>query len=218
MAAIGVHVCSALNYDFPADWELVLNFFGSHISPGSGRVGYNIEYCIARASGDPIMPPGSWSLGDPPAQASPHLASDQSLNLRKEIADLRDRISSKTVYIDSFTFPSLTKTVDRCIHHLPGDVDQALICLDAPSLLHGIDHDFPPNQDTREPLYQNKKTDISSFALTLHLNFSTVLPEILGESLTVGVEYNGLLLPCANTYKDWFCNENGAMTGVKSQI
>jgi hypothetical protein len=72
--------------------------------------------------------------------------------------------------------------------------------------------------DTRESLYQNKKAGILSFALTLHSSFSTVLPEILGKSNTVGVEYNGMLLPCAKPYKDWFCNENGVNTGVKTQI
>jgi hypothetical protein len=66
--------------------------------------------------------------------------------------------------------------------------------------------------------YQNKKAGISSFALTLHSSFSTVLPEILGKSITVSVEDNGLFLPCAKTYKDWFCNENGVNTGVKTQI
>jgi hypothetical protein len=45
-----------------------------------------------------------------------------------------------------------------------------------------------------------------------------VLPEILGKSITVGVEDNGLLLPCAKTYKDWFCNDNGVNTGVKTHI
>jgi hypothetical protein len=34
----GHHVCSALSSDFPADWELVLDFMGHHTSPGSGRV------------------------------------------------------------------------------------------------------------------------------------------------------------------------------------
>jgi hypothetical protein len=37
----GHHVCSALNSDFPADWELVLDFLGHHTSPGSGRFGDN---------------------------------------------------------------------------------------------------------------------------------------------------------------------------------
>jgi hypothetical protein len=45
-----------------------------------------------------------------------------------------------------------------------------------------------------------------------------VLPEILGKSITIGIEDNGLLLPCAKTYKDWFCNEKGVNTGVKTQI
>jgi hypothetical protein len=34
----------------------------------------------------------------------------------------------------------------------------------------------------------------------------------------MGVEDNGLLLPCASTYSDLFCNENGVMTGVKPHI
>jgi hypothetical protein len=54
--------------------------------------------------------------------------------------------------------------------------------------------------------------------LTLHSSFSTALPEILGKSITIGVEDTDLLLPCAKTYKDWFCNENGVNTGVKTQI
>jgi hypothetical protein len=146
------------------------------------------------------------------------LGSDQGLNLQNEIADLRDRILRNLVSIDSFIFPSLTKTVAWCIQHLPADVNQALICLDAPSMIHGIGREFYSNQDTMESLYQNKKAGISSFPLTLHSSFSTVLPEILGKSNTVGVEDNGLLLPCAKTYKDWFCNENGVNTGVKTQI
>jgi hypothetical protein len=120
------------------------------------------------------------------------------------------------VSIDSFIFPSLTKTVAWCVKHLPGDVVQALICFDAPSLLHGIGREFSSNQDTRESRYQNKKAGISSFALTLHSSFSTFLPEILGKSNTIGVEDNMLLLTCAKTYKDWFCNENGVNTGVKT--
>jgi hypothetical protein len=132
------------------------------------------------------------------------LASSQVLNLQKEIADLRDRILSNSVSIDSFIFPSLTKTVEWCVQHLPGDVDQALICVDDLSLLHGILREFSSNQDTRESLYQNKKAGISSFALTLPSSFSTVLPEILGKSNTVGFEDNGMFLPCAKTYKDWF--------------
>jgi hypothetical protein len=138
--------------------------------------------------------------------------------MKKDIADLSDQISSNSVSIDSFIFPSLGKTVAWCIQHLPCDVDQALICLDAPSLLHGIGREFSSNQDTRESLYQNKKAGISFFALTLHSSFSTVLPEILEKSITVGVEDNSLLLPCAKTHKDWFCDENGVNTGVKTQI
>jgi hypothetical protein len=38
----GQHVYSNLNSDLPADWELLLDFLGSHTSPGSGRVGDNI--------------------------------------------------------------------------------------------------------------------------------------------------------------------------------
>jgi hypothetical protein len=38
----GQHLCSSLNSDFPADWDLVLDFQGRHTSPGSGRVGDKI--------------------------------------------------------------------------------------------------------------------------------------------------------------------------------
>jgi hypothetical protein len=65
---------------------------------------------------------------------------------------------------------------------------------------------------------ERAKAGISSFVLTLNSRFSTVLPEILGKSNTVGVEDNGLVLPCAKTYKEWFCNENGVNTGVKTHI
>jgi hypothetical protein len=197
-------ICCALSSDFPADWELVLDFLGRHTSPGSGRVGDKIEDCVARFDMGPIFPGGLWPQRSLPEQPGTTSTSDQVINMKKDIADLRDRISSNSVSIDSFIFPSLGKNVAWCIQHLPGDVDQALVCLDAPSLLHGIGREFLSNQDTRESLYQNKKAGISSFALTLHSSFSTVLPEILGKNITVDVEDNGLLLPCTKTYKDWF--------------
>jgi hypothetical protein len=212
------HICGTLSSDFPADWELVLDFLGRHTSPGSGRVGDNIEDCVARFDVGPSLPDGVWpqpSLTEQPGTTS---TSDQVINMKKDIADLRDRISSNSVSIDSFIFSSLEKTVAWCIQNLLGDVDQSLVCLDAPSLLHGIGREFSSNQDTRESLYQNKTAGISSFALTLHSSFSTVLTEILGKSITVGVEDNSLLLPCTKTYKDWFCNENGVNTGVQTQI
>jgi hypothetical protein len=211
-------VCSTLNSDFPADWELVLDFLGRHTSPGSGRVGDNIKDCVTRSDIGPSLPGGIWAQLSNHAKAESPLGSGQVLNLQKESTDLHDRISRNSVSIDSFIFPSLSKTVGWCIQHLPGDVYQALICMDAPSMLHGIGREFSSNQNTRQTLYQNKKAGILSFALTLHSSFSTVLPEILGKSNTVGVEGNELLLPCAKTYKDCFCNENGVKTGVKTQI
>jgi hypothetical protein len=211
-------ICGALNSDFPVDWEFVLDFLGRHTSPGSRRVGDKIEDCVTRFDVGPSLPDGVWSPRSFPEQPGATSPSDQVINMKKEIADLCDRISSNSVSIDSFIFPSLGNTVAWCIQHLTGDVDQALVCIDAPSLIHGIGREFSSNQDTRELLYQNKKAGISSFALTLHSSFSTVLPEILGKSITVGVEDNGLLLPCAKSYKDWFCNENGVNTDVKTQI
>jgi hypothetical protein len=196
----------------------VLVFLGRHTSPGSGRLGDKIEDYVAHFDIGPSLPGGLWPQRAISEQAGPPLASDQVLNMQKEIADLCRRISSNSVSIDSFIFPSLKNTVAWCIQHLPGDVDQAIICLDSPSLLHGIGREFSSNQETRESLYQNKKAGISSFALTLHFSFSTVLPDILGKSNTVGVEDNGMLLTCAKTYKDWFCNENGVKTGVKTQM
>jgi hypothetical protein len=212
------HICGALSSDFPSDWELVLDFMGRHTSPGSGRVDDKIEDFVARFDVVPSLPGGVWSQRSLTEQPGTTSTSDQVINMKNDIADLRDRISSNSISVDSFIFPSLGKTVAWCIQHLPGDVEQALICLDAPSLLHGIDREFLSNQDTRESLYQNKKAGISSFSLTLHSSFSTVLPEILGKSITIGVEDNGFLLPSTKTYKGWFCNENGVNTGIKTQI
>jgi hypothetical protein len=205
----GAHLCCSLNADFPADWDLILDFMGCHTSPESGRVCYNIEDCVAPSSSGPSLPRGQWAQVGTLDQAPPYLASAKVLNLQKKIADLLDRISSKHVSIDSFIFLSLLKMVDLCIQHLSGDVGQALICLDAPSLIHCIGREFSSNQDTRESLYQNKKADISYVALTLHSSVSTVLLEILGNSNIVGVKDTGLLMPCAKTYKYWSCSENG---------
>jgi hypothetical protein len=109
----GQHVFSALNSDFPADWDLVLDFLGRHISPGSGRVGDNIEDYVARSDIGPSLPGGLWPQRANYEQAESPLASGQVINLQKEIADLCDRISSNSVSIDSFIFPLLTKK--RCL-------------------------------------------------------------------------------------------------------
>jgi hypothetical protein len=177
--SMGQHVCSALNSDFPADWDLVLDFLGLHTSPWSGRVGDKIEDCVARSDIEPGLPGGLWPQRANYDQAESPLASGQAINLQKEIIDFCDRILSNSVSIDSFIFLSLTKMVDWCVQHLPGDVDQALICLDDPSLLHGIGREFSSNQDTQEYIYQNKKAGISSFDITLHSSFNNVLPGIL---------------------------------------
>jgi hypothetical protein len=142
------HICGALSSDFPTDWELVLDFLGRHTSPGSRRVCDKIEDCVARFDLGLSLPGGVWpqpSLTEQPGTTS---TSDQVINMKKDIADLRDRISSNSISIDSFIFPSLGKTSAWCIQHLPGDVDQALVCLEAPSLLHDIGHEFSSNQDT----------------------------------------------------------------------
>jgi hypothetical protein len=105
------HICGDLSSDFPADWELVLDFLGRHTSPGSGRAGDKIDDCVARFDVGPSLPGGVWpqrSLTEQPGITS---TSDQVINMKKDIADLRDRISSNSVSIDSFIFPSLGKTV-----------------------------------------------------------------------------------------------------------
>jgi hypothetical protein len=182
-----------------------LNFFVWNTTPGSGRVGDVLEHGLLAAScyyGAPLAGVPSAGL----------------VNLANEVADLRDHVSSKDVTIANFTFTSLSKTVNWTTHNLPSDPDQALVCLDAPTLLHSIGKEFYIDQDTREAPNQNKMAGISIFSLTLHSSFSTVLPEILGKNVTVGVEDSGLLLPCAKTYKDCFYNDNGVMTGVKPRI
>jgi hypothetical protein len=143
-------ICCALNSDFPANWELVLDFLGRHTSPGSRRAGEKIEDCVARFDVGPSLPGGVWSQRSFPEQPGATSPSYQVINMKKEITDLRDRISSNSVSNDSFIFPSLGKTVAWCIQHLPGDVDQALVFLDAPSLINGIGREFSSNQDTRE--------------------------------------------------------------------
>jgi hypothetical protein len=93
-------ICGALSSDFPADWELVLNFLGRHTSPGSGRVGDKIEDCVARFDVGPSLPGGVWSQRSFPEQPGTTSPSDQVINMKKEIADLHDRISSNSVSID----------------------------------------------------------------------------------------------------------------------
>jgi hypothetical protein len=132
--------------------------------------------------------------------------------------DLRDCVSRKAVTMYTFTFASLSKTVDWTTHHLPSDPDQFLVCIDAPTLLRSIGNEFSTSQDMNEALYQNKKAGISSSPLTLHSRFSTVLLEILGDNVTVEAEEYVLLLLCAKTYKYWFCNDYGVMTGANPHI
>jgi hypothetical protein len=116
---------------------------------------------VARSEIGHSFPGGPWPHRENVDQSASPLASAQVLNLQKEIADLRNQISSNSVSIESFILPSLSKTVAWCIQHLPVDVDQALICLDAPYLLHGIGRELSSNQDTRESLSHTKKAGIS---------------------------------------------------------
>jgi hypothetical protein len=110
---------------------------------------------VARFDVVPSLHGGLWPHQSLPKQPGTSSTSDQVINMKKDIADLRDRISSNSISIDSFIFPSFGKSVAWCIQHFPGDVDQDLFCLGAPSLLHGIGRKFSSNEDTRESLYQN---------------------------------------------------------------
>jgi hypothetical protein len=87
--SIGQHVCSTLNSDFPADWELVLDFLGRHTSPGSVPVGAKIEDCVACSDIGPSLPGGPWPHRANYDQDASPLASAQVINLQNEIADLR---------------------------------------------------------------------------------------------------------------------------------
>jgi hypothetical protein len=72
------HICGALSSDFPADWELVLDFLGHHTSPGSGCVGDKIEDCVARFDVGPSLPVGVWpqpSLTEQPGTTSTSVKS-----------------------------------------------------------------------------------------------------------------------------------------------
>jgi hypothetical protein len=108
--------------------------------------------------------------------------------------------------------------VDLVTRHLSSDHVQATVCFDDSTLLHRIGCEFYTSQETREPLYTNRKAGISNLTLTLHSSFGTVLPEILDKSTMVGAENNGLMLPCAKSYKDGFCNDYGVTMGVKPRI
>jgi hypothetical protein len=100
-----------LGSDFPVDWELVLDFLGRHTSPGYGRIGDKIEDCVARFDVGTSLPGGVWHQRSLTDQSGTTSTSDHVINMKKDIAALRDRISSNSVSIDSFIFPSLGKTV-----------------------------------------------------------------------------------------------------------
>jgi hypothetical protein len=85
-------ICGALSSDFPANWELVLDFLGRHTSPGSGRVGDKIEDCVARFDVGPSLPGGIWPQRSLPDQPGTTSTSDQVINTKKDISDLRDQI------------------------------------------------------------------------------------------------------------------------------
>jgi hypothetical protein len=87
---------------------------------------------------------GAGSVGDlfTDALESPPAAAAQLINLREDIADIRDRLPSKSITINYYIPPSLLKNLAWCSHHLPSEFDQALVCLDAPTLLHSIGREF----------------------------------------------------------------------------
>jgi hypothetical protein len=119
-------------------------------------------------------------------------------SLIKDVPDLREKSrAARSLLITTLCPPRLALWVT---HHLSSEPDQALVCLDAPTLLHNIFREFSANPETHEALYQNKKAGIYNFTLTLHSSPDTVLPEILGKSTMVGAEDTGLLLPCAKSY------------------
>jgi hypothetical protein len=145
-----------LDPSFTREWQHVLDFFVWNTTPGSGRVGDVLDHGLLAASrcfGDPVD--GVPAVG---------LA-----NLAKEVAELRD--SSKDVTIDNFTSALLSYTVEWVTHNFPSDPDQALVCLDAPTLLHIIGKYCSTNQNTREALYQSTKAGISKFCPQSSLQF-----------------------------------------------
>jgi hypothetical protein len=71
-------------------------------------VGDKIEDCVARFDVGPSLPGGVWSQRSFPEQPGATSPSDQVINMKKEIAGLRDRISSNSISIDSFIHLSFT--------------------------------------------------------------------------------------------------------------
>jgi hypothetical protein len=131
--------------NFTADWQCVLGFFVWHTTHGSGTVGDALEQAPFEEN-SPLTP----VLVAPPAFLQ---------NLIKDMADLRDRISSRAVTI---TPPHFNYTIDWVTHHLPSGPDQALVWLEDPTLLHITGCEFSTNLDTRYALYHNKKAGIST--------------------------------------------------------
>ena len=136
----------------------------------------------------------------------------------KEIQELKAHVSSKSVTIDAFTFPTLAGTCAWATANLPSSPYQATLCLDVVALLHSIGRSFASVEDSRAEIYQNQKAGVSTMVLTVVSSFHTVLPQILGKLRNSLGEDVGLLLPCASKYSEWFDNTSGIPTGIKPRI
>jgi hypothetical protein len=82
------HACQGLDPEFAQYWEPVLDFFMKYTSSGAGTIGDLLTDTLESS--------------DSP-QSSVLDEAAQLINLREDIVDIRDHLSSKAVSNDSFT-------------------------------------------------------------------------------------------------------------------
>jgi hypothetical protein len=86
--------CQGLDPEFTQDWTHVLDFFIKYTSPGAGTFGDLFTDALESR--------------DSPQASAPAEAA-QLVNLREDIADIQDRLSSKAITIDSYISPSSSR-------------------------------------------------------------------------------------------------------------
>ena len=221
---------------FLDDWQLVFDFFMRNTTPSAPPLVGNVLEKSVRENSSEVrklalsLANASLSSGPAPSLTSSFTSggpnwAPRSLGppgdlaaLDKEVQELKARMSSKSVTIDTFTFPTLAGTRAWATANLPSSPNQANLCLDVVALLHSIGRSFASVEDSRAEIYQNQKAGVSTMALTVASSFHTVLPQILGKHRNSLGEDVGLLLPCASKYSEWFDNSSGIPTGIKPRI
>jgi hypothetical protein len=222
---------TSMPHNFNADWTLVFDFFMRNTVPSVPPiVGGSLEDTVRDNSsvikklvvdiGTVSSTSGSGpSLTNSLSGGRPAMTTPGSLStLEAQVLDLKARMSSMSVTIKDFTFPTLKGTCAWATANLPSSNDQACVCVDVVVLLHSIGRAFESVDETRDTMCQNRRAGVSTMALTVASSFNTVLPQIMGKSRNPTGQDSGLVLPCAAKYSDWFDNSTGIPTGTKQQI